>query len=239
MIMKRLLILFLVATFSLPSFGQEITDTKWTMSIDFGLQKHDKRLFGFPPFPAAHLLEKHSENFGTYQLGISVTRKIFYKGRLKIYVGGGLSSELSTFTRPFDQDYGHEIKRDILIMTDRYYQNLLQLPIRTKLSVFKHLGLSLEMLPQFNFLAKADLDHSFFNGSEFSWWKFDFYSVEVNPGLSFELGRFELDLNYRAFQVKKIDRILFSISTLNDPRIDQIYETYNPVKLWFSVGYKL
>jgi hypothetical protein len=68
---------------------------------------------------------------------------------------------------------------------------------------------------------------------------FDFYSLEVNPGLSYDIGRFEFGLKYRAFQVKKIDKILFSYRTLHDPRTDQVFETYNPFKLWFSVGYKL
>jgi hypothetical protein len=45
-------------------------------------------------------------------------------------------------------------------------------------------------------------------------------------------------MKYRAFQVKKIDKILFSYRTLHDPRTDQVFETYNPFKLWFSVGYK-
>ena len=70
---------------------------------------------------------------------------------------------------------------------------------------------------------------------------FDFYSVEVNPGLSFELGRFELDLNYRVLQFKKIDKILFNhlLYDFGNPRATQVFETYNPFKLWFSVGYKL
>jgi hypothetical protein len=232
--MKRLLIIILAAIFSLPSFGQQSTDTKWTLSMDFGLQKHDKRLFGFPPFPAAHLLESQPESYGTYQFGISAVRKILHKGRFEIFAGGGLSSELSTFTRPFDLDFGKKFKRNILIMTNRYYQYLLQLPVETRFRFDKNFGLSLELLPQFNFLAIADYAK---RDKSYSWWMFDFYSVEINPGLSYDKGRVEFGLKYRAFQVKKIDRILFN-SLINDPRTDQVFETYNPFKLWFSVGYK-
>ena len=235
-IMKRLLILLLAAIFSLPSFGQESTDAKWILSIEFGLQKHDKRLFDYPYYPKKDLLESQPESYGTYQFGISAVRKMLYQGRIEIYAGGGLSSELSTFNRPFDLNYRHAVGPDILLTTDRYFQNLLQLPIRTKLIVFKHLGLSLELLPQFNFLAIAG-----HKPKSFSWWMFDFYSVEVNPGLSFELGRFELDLNYRVLQFKKIDKILFNhlLYDFGNPRATQVFETYNPFKLWFSVGYKL
>jgi hypothetical protein len=233
--MKRWLVLLFAIIFSLPSFGQESTDTKWTLSIDFGIQAHDKRLFGFPPFPSARLLEEQPETFGTFQAGISTVRKILQKGRFEIFAGGGLSSELSTFKRPFDLDFGKEFKRDILIMTNRYYQNLLQFPIKSKFRIGEKFNFSLDVLPQFNFLTIADNTKDI----SYSWWMFDFYSLEVNPGLSYDIGRFEFGLKYRAFQVKKIDKILFSYSTISDPRTDQVFETYNPFKLWFSVGYKL
>jgi hypothetical protein len=148
--MKRLLIIFLAAISSLPSFGQESINTKWVLSIDFGLQQHDKRLFGSPL--KGFFLEQHPETYGTYQFGISAVRKILHKGRFEIFAGCGLSSELSTFKRPFDLDFGKEFKRDILIMTNRYYQNLLQFPIKSKFRIGEKFNFSLDVLPQFNFL---------------------------------------------------------------------------------------
>jgi hypothetical protein len=231
--MKRLLIIILAAIFSLPSFGQESINTKWVLSIDFGLQQHDKRLFGSPL--KGFFLEQHPETYGTYQFGISAVRKILHKERFEIFAGGGLSSELSTFTRPFDHKFKKKRGSDILRYTNRYYQNLLQLPIMPGFRVGNRFAVSLELLPQFSFLTIAD---NTARVPTYSWWRFDFYSLEVNPGLSFDIGRVEFGLKYRAFQVKKIDRILFN-SLINDPRTDQVFETYNPFKLWFSVGYKL
>ncbi|MFQ5447625.1 MAG: hypothetical protein ACE5FF_11900, partial [Saprospiraceae bacterium] len=220
--------------FSLPSFGQESTDTKWVLAIDFGIQAHDKRLFGSPL--KGLFLEQHPETYGTYQFGISAVRKILHNERFEIFAGGGLSSELSTFTRPFDNYFRKKglVTREMRY-TNRYYQNLLQLPIMPSFRVGDRFALSLELLPQFSFLTIADNTTKV---PTYSWWRFDFYSLEVNPGLSFDIGRVEFGMKYRAFQVKKIDKILFN-RIINDPRTDQVFETYNPFKLWFSVGYKL
>ena len=129
-IMKRLLILLLAAIFSLPSFGQESTDAKWILSIEFGLQKHDKRLFDYPYYPKKDLLESQPESYGTYQFGISAVRKMLYQGRIEIYAGGGLSSELSTFNRPFDLNYRQTSNRHKFLRVwtktrcERWFTNL-------------------------------------------------------------------------------------------------------------------
>lgn len=93
----------------------------------------------------------------------------------------------------------------------------------------------MEILPQFNFLTLANDSEG---DANFSWWRFDFYSIEINPGIEWSGKRFNIRMNYRAFQLKLIDRILFSDFTLNDDRENETFETFNPFKLWFSVGYK-
>jgi len=223
-----------VVFLTIPSIGQDSLKTKWVLSLDFGLQAHDKRLFTF-----SSLLAMQPETFGTYQLKISIARKIFDKERLEIFAGIGLSSELSTFLRPFDHRYRKEFGTDILTFTDRYYQYLMQFPIKSKYRLSRRFGFSLDILPQLNFLTVANLIGS---RRRYSWWRFSFYSVEVNPGIEYSTSRFDFGLKGRIFQIKKIDRILFN-ETINsfgdpDPRNDKTFETFNPFKLWFSVGYK-
>ncbi|MEZ5107254.1 MAG: hypothetical protein R2757_22305, partial [Draconibacterium sp.] len=68
--------------------------------------------------------------------------------------------------------------------------------------------------------------------------KFDFDSFELFSGISYNIENIELGFGYRFFNFQKIDKILF-FSALRDPRGDQKYETVNPLKVEFSIGYKL
>ncbi len=226
---------------ALPSSGQDGSDKNWVLSIDFGIQAHDKRLFGFPKFISERILASQPEFFGTYQFGVSTARKVLHKKRFELFAGAGFGLELATFDRPFDHTYKKDDQTRILRWTNRYYQYLVQLPIRSRYKVGEKLSFSLEILPQFNFLTVAD--HTTTDKSiTLSWKKFDFYSVEINPGLVWAASRFDFGLRYRVFQVKKIDRVLFG-SILSDPweglpMAGQTVETDNPFKLWFSVGYR-
>lgn len=204
---------------------------KWVLKLDYGLQAHDKRLFDFPPRES--VLERQPEAFGTHQFGIKLERKIAEKRKLRFYGGIGLSTELATFERPFDHNYGKNGGTDILRWTDRYYQFLMQFPLNGTYQLNDHFGFSLGMLPQLNFLTIADHTSS---DESYTWWRFDLYSVEFNPGIEYTKSRMAFSLRYRAFQVKKIDRILFN-HILDDPRKGQTFETYNPFKVWLSVGY--
>ena len=67
---------------------------------------------------------------------------------------------------------------------------------------------------------------------------FNFYSLEINPGILFRVKRLNLGIQYRITQIKRIDKILFN-NLIQDPRTDQKFELFNPFKLWFSIGYQL
>ena len=184
--MKKSLIIIFATLSSLSSYGQENINAKWILSIDFGIQEHDKRLFDFPQ--RENLLAMQPESFGTYQFGINAVRKILQKKGFDLFTGVGLSSELSTFRRPFNHNFRKNEGNFLLRRTDRYYQYLMQLPIKSKFKIAKHFGFSLDILPQLNFLTIAD--HT--KDKSFSWWRFDFYSVEVNPGIEYTTSKFVL-----------------------------------------------
>ncbi len=66
-------------------------------------------------------------------------------------------------------------------------------------------------------------------------WKVAPYSLEINPGLGYDKGKYRVTLSYRAWQIKQVDPVLFS------PRLyhnlpEGEYERYNPFKLWVTVS---
>ena len=208
--MKNILFLLLFL-FCTSTGSTQTTDKDWLISMDFGIQEHDKRLYHWPRFPRERLLARTPENYGTYQIGISISKKVIDHHRFSVYAGVGLSTEVATFFRPFDHLYGIEFGDYILLYTDRYYQNLLQLPLKTKFRFLGKLNATLDILPQFNFFTIADNTKGipYAKKGFFSWWQFGLYSIELNPGLEYSIGKFNLGIKYRAFQTKKIDPILF------------------------------
>ena len=69
------LLFFLIFIPSLQSQGK--VDRKWLVTIDFGRQKHDKRLYHWPKFPAEHILARTPEEYGTYQWSVNISKKVF------------------------------------------------------------------------------------------------------------------------------------------------------------------
>lgn len=230
--MKKYLAYFIGCMLLMPAVCPGQSD-KWTLSLDYGLQAHDKRLFDFPPKES--VLERQPETFGTHQFGVQLTRKVAQKGKMQFYVGGGLSTELATFERPYDHNFEKNVGTEILRWTDRYSKFLIQFPLTGTYSITENFGFSIGVLPQLNFLTIAD--HTT-NHKSSTWWRFDLYSVEFNPGIEYTRSRLVFRLKYRAFQFKKIDKILFN-QIVRDPRTDHTFETYNPFKVWLSVGYML
>ncbi|MFN0213381.1 MAG: hypothetical protein ACKVT2_03930 [Saprospiraceae bacterium] len=216
-----------------PSFSQNAPDKKWVVSLGFGIQAHDKRLFDFPPKEG--LLARQSEIFGTYQFRINLLRVFNISSKVSLSSGIGLTNEIATFLRPFDQNYFTKAGTEELNHTDRYHKYLLQLPLIFEYRMFSKLSLTGEALPQVNLLT---VSHHSLRDLNYSKFDPDYYSTEINVGVKYIFNRrINVGVNYRGFQFKKIDKVLFNY-TLRDPRTDQTYETYNPFKLWLSIGYK-
>ncbi len=214
--------------------SQNEENRKWAASFSFGLQAHDKRLFDFPPKEAA--LARQPETFGAYQLSLGVHR-IFRPDRRTSFIAGiGFSTEVATFLRPFDQNYFTGRRTYELASTNRYSKYLVQIPIVVRYKTDRRFGFQVETLPQMGMWTAAKR-----NGTAITRSKFDpgFYSAEFNAGLNYSISRrISLGLSYRVFQIKKIDKILFN-HIVRDPRKDEKFETYNPFKLWLTVGYQL
>lgn len=123
---RSAIVLFYLFHTSMVVSGQDINNRSWLVSTEFSLQKHDKRLFDFPS--KANLLYRQQELYGTYQVSLSLLRKLNQNHIFIFYSGLGISSELNTFHRPFDHNYGKGGGSEPLTYTDRYYKYLVQLP---------------------------------------------------------------------------------------------------------------
>lgn len=206
---KFLFSLILLIFLSLKTFGQENSNYKWSISFDFAIQKHDKRLFNASD--KNYLLSLHPENFGTHQFGIRAERKIFSKNKFKFNTGIGISTEINNFTRPFNLRF----KRDpnqllILPFSPKHQKGLVLFPIITQYNLNRFFSFSIELLSQFSFITLVE--HGIGGGTlenPLGWRRLDFHSVEFNPSINFHLNRIEFLVKMRAFQLKKIDRIFF------------------------------
>jgi len=229
-ILMKIYFLFACLFFCLKATSQDSPKSKWLLSINSGVQAHDKRLFNFSG--SANLLNTQPGFFGTYQFGVGILKETTFKNQSRLYYGFQLSSELSTFRRPFDHKFGKTSGHDGVRYTNRYYKVLLTVPIQLNIHNSKKIDFLIEVLPQLSVFTKA-YDSRYDYTEKFNWSRLVFHSVELNPGLDYKLGNSIISLKYRLFQLKKIDRIIFNY-TLDDPRIDQTFETYNPVKFMVS-----
>lgn len=235
-IMKKAIGLALFTIVSIALFGQNEYNSKWTISINYGIQEPDSRLFGYPEIPKRNLLAQQKENPRTYQFSLNIYRRITTKNKFNLSGGLGISSELNTFKRPFFHGYGHQFFTDVLVFTNKYRQYILQFPFQTSLNILKPLAIQVEILPQFNFFTTANDTKELYGTTK--WWRFELYSIEINPGIVWTTKKLDFGISYRFFQHKRIDPILFSAHMSTEPDTDQTFETFNPFKLWFSVGYK-
>lgn len=206
-----------------------------TISVEFAAAHHDKRVF----FGRQHLLLEQPEQWGTWQYGISVDKKIVDWGAFSVRGGLGYSLEHMTFIRLVDHCLllkPGESCDDVLIYSRNGYKvSLLQIPVNLSVGFIENWRLGVDLR------SFVDICKSLPNIAKKR--TLDFYSMEVNPGMSYEWEGFRLGLNYRIWQIKKIDRVLFSRNTIS-PRyrpnslLEKEYDHYNPVKWWFSVGYR-
>ena len=203
-----------------------------TISVEFAAAQHDKR------FVSEKLLNQHPEKWGTWQYGISLYKPILDWNYIRLEAGLGYGIEHLTYFRRVDHCFGSPICFDDLVHNDNYKIHLAQTPVKASVRLTRNLEAEMTLLSQFDFYKELI-------GKRGSRGKttIDFYSIEVNPGLSYQFDRILIQMNYRLYQVKKIDQTIFSSRLLDEGKLrsflNEKFEDYNPLKFWFSVGYRL
>jgi|GEM_PF-825168 hypothetical protein len=207
------------------------------ISVAGAFQKYDDRLFEFPG------TVNPSNGTGNYQYALNLHTNLFAHQSWSIHLGIGYTQETNTFRRPFNHCYFREGGCTLVLLRMDKYENALFLfpvDIRYDLAPAKNFGVNfnLQLLPSINFYKSVESSLGAFYEKEL----FNFYALEVNPGFGFKLfDRFSINLNYRAFQMRQLDKVLFYSVLFENPNDapKEKYETYNPFKMWLSLRYEL
>lgn len=224
--MKKIYI-YLACFFATNSVFTQISPAKyWSLSFTKSYENFDKRLITANKPPTSKV--------GIYQLAFRAEFHVVSEPFLKLNLGFGISSHLDTWRRTIN----HGFKKEgpipyIHYYTDRYYKGLIQAPVTGSITIYKNLHFTAEILPQISALTVASSSAYTLPKITESWLRLDFHSIEVNPGISLNLKRFDFRVTARAFQIKKVDKII-------DQRRDvPIHEIYNPLKIGFSIAYRI
>ncbi len=224
--MKKMFI-YLVCFFVTGSVSTQINPAKyWSVSFTKSFESVDKRLITANNNPKFKV--------GIYQLAFRAEFCAVSEPLFKLNLGFGISSQLDTWRRTFN----HGFKKEgpipyINYVTDRYYKGLIQAPVIGSISIYKNLHFTTEILPQISALTLASNAAYTLPQVIESWLRLDFHSIELNPGISLNLKRFDFRVIARVFQIKKVDKII-------DQRRDApIFESYNPLKIGFHIAYRV
>ena len=232
---KSLLLMAIAFFVTLPLFGQE-DSLKWLVMYSPSYEANDTRLFRYEDLDN---LPNEEDEIGVITHSFSISRRLISGKKFEGYVGLGYAKKINRFSRPFDHCFNvppGEGCSDFFVVLQEYRIHLAQIPLQAKFYVFNGLALNMSVIPEFSFRKNAD---------EIKQTKLDFYTLEINPGISYETNRFTFGLYTRIFQLKRIDRVLFPGDVygplMPDPYPESFdrLETYNPFKGLLMVGYKL
>ena len=234
-LLKILLLITIPFCTTLSVFCQE-DSLKWLVMYSLSHEANDTRLYDFEnkDFPL-----RDENEIGVITHSLSISRKVFSANSFEAYAGIGYAKKINRFSRPYDHCFTNEPGGgcyNFLVYLEDYRIDIVQLPLQAKIFLLDKWTINLNIIPEFSFRKTA-------NGVGDV--KFDFYTIECNPGISYESKRFSFGVSSRVFQFKRIDRVLFPSFVYGPlmkepyPEFLETYETYNPFKLSLMIGYKL
>ncbi len=231
--MKNLISLFVVILLYFNIIEGQDTIQSWLFRVNFGIEKHDKRLFDYSE--KEMLLALQPEEWGTYHFGLSLSKKLKQVGRFSLFEGVGISYENATFLRPFDHYYFDKDILRILLHENQYIKIMTPVPSFVSFRINNQLFFNFELTPAF--IVYRRISNTLINSDLFPYSKFEFQleKVKVNFGLAYSARRFSFGLNYRIINYQKIDKVIFN-HILKDPRVEK-WELYNPLQFNFNVGF--
>lgn len=230
-IMLSLGVLFLIQS----AFGQTASIGNWILSANVGIEAHDKRLFNYARPEREALLRMQPEFWGTYHLGFHIQRTLFNKGRLAGMLGVGFTFEKATFDRPFN--HLHFDVDNFLILRHQNDYKKYKVPISYGLFFEINERWSVNGAFSANFLFFRSIGRdSYSEPTPYREGTFGFCDINGTLGIFYKLNNILIGFNVRAFNFQKIDKIIFN-SLIKDPRTDQTWEWYNPLRFDLTVGY--
>ena len=233
--MRILITICLIYSFTSIALSQDINHLyKWQIQNFFAYEKHDKRLYEWRNQHV--LLNRHPEEWGTYWFGISINRNFLQNDYFKLKGGITIALEKQTFERPYQPAYLYTNTFNSIYYTYNYKLLHLQLPLSYELKLFKGLYIEARLVNTFSLFKIPSADHK-----RFTLKGIDYYSTAFHPGIKYYFKRFGLGIDYRIYQYKKIDPVIYTIlfrATIPpDPRLDIKYEKFNPTHIGISFTY--
>ena len=219
-------------TFSLVPIQSQSFWNDLTISVEFAASHHDKRTPSRKEkSPSIFDIPSDSEKrWSPWQFGVSVRKDILDWRNISLEAGLGYSLEHLTYLRQINYCFFYgDACPYIGAHSDNYKVHLAEIPVTVTYPVVGNLKAELSVLPLFDIYKTVRSPSGKLIGEKKT---IDFYSLEINPGIRYQKDRIVLSMNYRLYQVKKIDRVIFNESK-------EKLEDYNPLKFWFSVGYRL
>ena len=241
-LIKVVLILFAITLFlNITIYCQS---NAYYVNLYAAMQKIDERLVGLTERDIERFRIKNEEeanNLAT-QIGFEVGFNIFTNRLFSISGGINYSYEKNKYIRLFFWD--------ALLNEDEPHARVPRyLDVYSYHLAGSNIGVNFELVNAKNYLLKMGFSiipvirfQSFYREALVTHQKrvlnkVDYFSTEFNPFFGLRYRDVELDFYYRIFQIKKIDRAIFTKYNTGYGAIENDFETYNPVKLGVSVKY--
>jgi len=218
------------------------TNTQLYFNVFGYIQKVDDRLVGITERDINHYREKNEDMHSdlTRHIGIGLGTKFILSKHLSINSDVNYSYERNNYIRNFNW---HELEPpnsmhlSIPRWMDLYIYHLFgnntaidyELPFSYNIT----LGINFSTFIRF----KSVYHEAILTHETKSWNKKDFFSFELSPFLGYQYKMLELDIYYRLFNYKKIDRAVFKKGNTGYGAIKNDYETLNLMKLGISIKY--
>ncbi len=207
--------------------------SNWILDFEFGIEQHDKRLFDYSEKET--LLAEQPEKWGTYHLNVSIQRRMWVKHQFSSYFGMGIGYEKATFLRPFNQLYFKDLT-EILLVTNKYEKIKMPLFFSVIYQPVNQWFISGKLIS--TILLYRSIDNTKYDSSVFPYTKscFELDDVNFSIGINYLMDKIYLGISTRVINFQKIDKIIFN-HLIKDPRVDQKWEWYNPLRFDFTIGY--
>ncbi len=216
------------------AYGQGNMQEQWIATVSAGIEKHDKRLFDYPE--KEMLLEMQPEKWGTYHFNMYVQRRVWQHNNFYSFIGTGLAYEEATFLRPFDHSFFEKDNLRILRYQNSYKKiySTMALLLFYKLASNWFIGGEISS----DILLYRSIDHTENNNEVFPYQAgtFELNKIFLNAEIKYKIGKILVGINSRVLNFQKIDKIIFN-HLIHDPRTDQKWEWYNPLRFDFTVSY--
>lgn len=210
-----------------------------SLNIGYAAYSPDTRLENLPD---ALIRSLQSDSYNTDKdFMIYLSKNIVYNRYFSFEVGLGYNlyrSNYSTWVNAKSFSNGGPIQYPIYRVENYYTKHNLVIPVKLGKSIFSftpniQLDAGVNVLPIFTFYKKV---------FPFSKFTFDINNAELNPFITFQLKNVAFTAAYRVINIVKTDDALYS--TNNPGLVGRVqlfnkYDTYNPTKWWFTVGYDL